>query len=352
VATAPERCVECGPAAALGADAHSGGASTVAPRQRSAKVSTLLVASTGGHLKQLHHLHRRLSSVDAPFCWATFDTPQSRSLLGEESVDFVRFVGGRDPINVVRNLRAARQILKDREVDTVVSTGSAIALPFFALATTRRLTCHYIESAARSHGPSITGRLISRIPRARLYSQYPSWAGNRWSYGGSVFDAFEPAASPSATPSRVQRAVVTLGTFRGYGFPRLLRRLREVLPSDAEVLWQTGDTDTSGLGISGHDAIPERDLIQAMGEADVVISHAGVGTALAALEVGICPLLVPRRLSYGEHVDDHQTQIASELHKRGLAISVEADDLTYDDLLTATRNRVTTLDVAPPFNTR
>ena len=158
----------------------------------------------------------------------------------------------------------------------------------------------------------MTGRLMGRIPGVCLYTQYPAWADKRWLYRGSVFDAFEPAASVHTTPSHLNRVVVTLGTYRGYGFPRLIERLIEILPPETDVLWQTGDTDTSGFGFSGHYAIPEQDLIQAMREADVVISHAGVGTALAALEVGVCPLLVPWRLSLGEHVDDHQIQVARE----------------------------------------
>jgi UDP-N-acetylglucosamine--N-acetylmuramyl-(pentapeptide) pyrophosphoryl-undecaprenol N-acetylglucosamine transferase len=314
-------------------------------------LTTLLVASTGGHLKEMHHLHRRLSGVAGPFRWVTFDTPQSRSLLDEETVDFVPFVGGRDPVNVMRNLAAARRILRDQQVDTVVSTGSAVALPFFALARMQRLPCHYIESAARSDRPSLTGRLISRIPGVHLYAQYPGWACGRWNYGGSVFDSFERTASSSERSSQLGKIVVALGTYRGYGFPRLIRRLLEILPSETDVLWQTGDTDTSGLGISGHYAIPERDLTQAMREADLVVAHAGVGTALAALEVGKCPLLVPRRLALREHVDDHQTQVASELSKRGLSVSIEADDLNYDHLLAAASNRVTMLAQAPAFMT-
>ncbi len=312
-------------------------------------MTTLLVASTGGHLKEMHHLYRRFSGIEGPFRWITFDTPQSRSLLSGEEVDFVRFVGGRDPINAMRNLPAARRAL--REVDTVVSTGSAVALPFFGLGRIQRLRCHYIESAARSDAPSITGRLIGSIPGIHLYAQYPGWARGQWDFRGSVFDSFQHAAPTDERPSRLDRAVVTLGTYRGYGFPRLIRRLQEVLPSETEVLWQTGDTDTSGLGISGHYAIPERDLTEAMREADVVVSHAGVGTALAALEVGKYPLLVPRRLSLREHVDDHQTQVASELSGRGLALSVEADDLDRDDLLAAAGHTVTTLAQAPPFVT-
>jgi UDP-N-acetylglucosamine--N-acetylmuramyl-(pentapeptide) pyrophosphoryl-undecaprenol N-acetylglucosamine transferase len=314
-------------------------------------LSTLFVASTGGHLKELHHLHERLSGIAGPFRWVTFDTPQSRSLLAGETVDFVPFVGGRDPVNVTRNLAAASRVLRDRQIDTVLSTGSAVALPYFWLARMRGLRCHYIESAARIDAPSMTGRLISRIPGVHLYAQYPGWTGGSWSYNGSVFDSFESMPAASQRPDTLAKVVVTLGTYRGYGFPRLIRRLLEILPSASEVLWQTGDTDTSDLGISGHYAIPEQELTTAMAEADVVVAHAGVGTALAAFEVGKCPLLVPRRLALGEHVDDHQTQIASELANRGLSISVAADELRYEDLLAAARGSVAMLATPPPFTT-
>ena len=224
------------------------------------ELTTLLVASTGGHLKQLHRLHRRLVGIDGPFRWATFDTPQSRSLLDGETVDFVHFVGGRDPGNVMRNVPLANAILRRHEVDTIVSTGSAVALPFFALARARGLNCHYIESAARSDGPSKTAGMIGRIPGVNLYAQYPAWAAGRWNYRGAVFDSFVPAERPAARPAQVRKVVVSLGTFKDYGFERLVRRLLEILPADAEVLWQTGDTDVSGLGIVGHNAIPEREL--------------------------------------------------------------------------------------------
>jgi UDP-N-acetylglucosamine transferase subunit ALG13 len=88
-----------------------------------------------------------------------------------------------------------------------------------------------------------------------------------------------------------------------------------------------------------------------MRDADVVVSHAGVGTALAAFGVGKCPLLVPRRASFREHVDDHQKQIATELVNRGLSMAVDADDLDYDDIVAASRKRVTMRTDAPPFVT-
>lgn len=313
--------------------------------------TTLLVASTGGHLKQLHRLHRRLAGVQGPFRWVTFDSAQSRSLLADETVEFVPFVGARDPLNVLRNAPEAHRMMRDHDIQTVVSTGAAVALPFFALARARGLRCHYIESAARSEGPSATGRLVSRIPGVFLYTQYPHWADGQWNYRGSVFDSFTAGELRERPSEGLKRVVVTLGTFRGYGFRRLVGRLLEVLPPRVEVLWQTGDTDTTDLAVEGHYAIPDRDLTQAMREADVVVAHAGVGTALAALEVGKCPVLVPRRLAHGEHVDDHQTQIARELGARGLSRSVEADALALEDLLAAARRRVTGLADDQPFRT-
>jgi UDP-N-acetylglucosamine--N-acetylmuramyl-(pentapeptide) pyrophosphoryl-undecaprenol N-acetylglucosamine transferase len=314
-------------------------------------VTTLLVASTGGHLKELHHLHGRLAGIEGPYRWATFDTPQSRSLLAGEAVEFVPFVGGRDPLNVARNFPRAHDALRGGEVEAVISTGSAVALPFFGLARARRIRCLYIESAARIDAPSLTGRLISRVPGVNRYSQYPGWKRRGWSFGGSVFDSFVPGPDRQPPGGALGKVVVTLGTYRGYPFTRLIRRLLEVLPPEVEVLWQTGDTDVGGLGIAGHRAIPEHELSAAMREADVVVAHAGVGTALAAFEVGKRPLLVPRRFALGEHVDDHQSQIAGELGERGLSVSVDADELGLDDLLAAAAGSVTSPAQAPAFAT-
>jgi UDP-N-acetylglucosamine--N-acetylmuramyl-(pentapeptide) pyrophosphoryl-undecaprenol N-acetylglucosamine transferase len=303
-------------------------------------VSTLLVASGGGHLKELHHLRDRVEGIEPPYSWVTFDTPQARSLLEGEEVDFVPFVGGRDPSGVARNLPHARRIFRRRQPDVVLSTGSAVALAYFAYGRAKGLPCHFVESAARIEGPSLSGKLMTRIPGVNLYTQYLSWADERWLYRGSVFDSFAGEERAAGRPERLDKVVVTLGTYRGYDFGRLVERLLEVLPAETEVLWQTGDTDVSRFGIGGHYAIPEAELTQAMQEADAVVAHAGVGTALAAFEVGVCPLLVPRRLALREHVDDHQIQIADELVKRDLAISVDASELRCEDLLAAGGRRV------------
>ncbi len=312
-------------------------------------MSTLLVASTGGHLKELHHLHGDLAGAREPFRWVTFETPQSRSMLASKQVDFVPFVDSRDVFNLMRTLPAARRIVNDPELESVVTTGAAVALPFVALARARGIACHYIESAARVEGPSITGRMLANFPGVNLYTQHARWASARWAYRGSVFDRFEPGPPLPEKEVPIAKVVVTVGTCH-HDFGRLLRRLLEVLPAGAEVVWQTGTTDTAGLPIAASPEIPEHELMAAIAAADLVVSHAGIGSAMAALECGKCPVLVPRRLGQSEQIDDHQTGIARELSRRGLAISVEADQVLHEHLREAARRTVVRRNQMPAFN--
>lgn len=309
----------------------------------------LLVASAGGHLKQLHRLRPRLVGLPDRVRWVTFDTPQSRSLLAGEEVVYARYTGPRDPVAVLRNTDVAARVLRQRPV-AVISTGSQLVLPFMGLARARQIPCHFIESAARSAGPSLTGRLLANVPGMRLYTQYRSSQSTRWRYGGSVLDGF---ASVDAEPvERLTRVVVVLGTMPGYGFRRLTERVLELVEPEADILWQTGATDVSGLPIKGNTAIPNLDLTQAMTEADVVIAHAGVGAALDALEAGRLPVLAPRRLHLGEHVDDHQIQVAAELAGRDLALVRDPDDLTRADLLAAASRRTVATTAGASFALR
>ena len=258
--------------------------------------STLLVASTGGHLAQLHRLRPRLDGVPERVVWVTFDTPQSRSLLAGERVHYVPLVEPRDLKTVLRNMRFARRLFKQHDVRAVVSTGSGVALSFLPLARASGIPTLYIDSAARSAGPSVTGRLLSLVPGLRLLCQYPAWAGNRWGYSGSVFDEFEP--EPAEPAPQVRKVVVTLGTI-GYPFDRLVRRLSEILPAHVEVFWQLGDTRVAPSTGEVTEMAPAAELKAEIAEADVVIAHAGVGSALGALEEGRSPVLVPRRAAHG-----------------------------------------------------
>jgi UDP-N-acetylglucosamine transferase subunit ALG13 len=308
-------------------------------------VTTLLVASTGGHLDELYDLVPRLGIGERR--WVTFDTEQSRSLLAGEDVVHVPPAYSRDLVGTVRDLIVARRMFRSGGYERVISTGASIAMAFFLPALAAGVECTYIESATRTEGPSLTGRLAARMPRVRRYTQYPTWAGDLWRYGGSIFDAFE--ATPRRRPPRIGKVVVTLGTQRRFAFPRLLKRLVEILPPELEVLWQVGATRIDRMPPGARDQVPAAELRTAMREADVVISHAGVGSALAAMQAGHRALYVPRRHAYGEHVDDHQVAMAGELDRRDLVVAREADRVELADLVEAASWTVQASRQVAPF---
>jgi UDP-N-acetylglucosamine--N-acetylmuramyl-(pentapeptide) pyrophosphoryl-undecaprenol N-acetylglucosamine transferase len=293
-------------------------------------MADLFVASGGGHLAQLYRLVERLPQPSEKRTWITFDTPQSRSLLAGQDVRYIPYTGSRAYMQTVRNSWRAHDLMRDGHYQRVISTGAAPALSFLPVARLHRVEPIYIESAARGDGPSLTGDLLSQIPGIHLYTQYEHWANRKWRYAGSVFDNFE--AAPLGSLQRVERIVVTLGTIGGFGFARLVKRLIGIIPAEVSVVWQVGSTDARELPIDGIVNLPSKKLDEEMKRADVVVAHAGVGSALAALDAGRCPVLVPREHVHGEHVDDHQKLIAAALDRRGLAIHRSVESLTYDDL--------------------
>jgi UDP-N-acetylglucosamine--N-acetylmuramyl-(pentapeptide) pyrophosphoryl-undecaprenol N-acetylglucosamine transferase len=300
-------------------------------------VTTLLVASEGGHLVELYQLSEFVCPP-GDRVWVTFDTPQSRSLLAGQDVRFAPFVGTRDLVGTARAARWARGFLRSGHFDTVISTGAGIALAVLPLASRMGADCYYIESATRTDGPSLTGRLLTPFRSLHLRTQHERWADQRWLHQVSVFDGFH--SFPLAEPAKPRSMVVSLGIHRGFGFRRLLERLVQIIPDDVEVLWQAGHTDTSGMGIDAHVSLPAPELSRAMVTSDVVLTHAGIGSVFSALQAGKHPVVAPRRKQFNEHVDDHQAGIARELDRLGLVTCVDAGKLEWADIVRAASWRV------------
>lgn len=297
-------------------------------------MTTMLVASSGGHFTQLAELWPRIEGVNKECVWVTFDSPQTRSMLRDQQVEYVPYIKPRGLGSVLRNVPQAFKLIRKYNVDAVISTGSAIALAYLPYSAVRGIPTHYIESATRVEGPSVTGKALSRVPGINFYNQHEIWSNDQWKYLGSVFDGFE-AVPLAAKPQSIKRAVVSVGTMEDYSFRDFFVRLADYLSDAESVLWQTGSTDVSDLNIDGKEVVPAHELEQAMREADVVIAHAGTGTALTSLRMGKRPILVPRDSSHGQHIDNHQFQTAALLDNMGLALSRKVEDLSKDDLLEA-----------------
>jgi UDP-N-acetylglucosamine--N-acetylmuramyl-(pentapeptide) pyrophosphoryl-undecaprenol N-acetylglucosamine transferase len=67
------------------------------------------------------------------------------------------------------------------------------------------------------------------------------------------------------------------------------------------------------------------------------------------MQAGHRALYVPRRRAYGEHVDDHQLEMARELQARDLVVAREASEVTMNDLEEAAAWTVRTSPEVPPF---
>jgi UDP-N-acetylglucosamine--N-acetylmuramyl-(pentapeptide) pyrophosphoryl-undecaprenol N-acetylglucosamine transferase len=313
-------------------------------------VSALLVCSVGGHLAELHTLVPRIPEAAGERLWVTFDTMQSRSLLAEEDVLYLDYTGPRDWRRILRHCgRARRLLIRGHPFEHAISTGSGIALSFLPWARLRGVPCHYIESYTRIEGPSATGRILGRLPGISTLTQHPRLAHGAWRHTGTVFDEYR-AGAPSGGSRAIRRVVVTLGTMRDYPFDRLVLALRELLPAGCEVLWQVSCTDLPGFAPERRIDIPQRELAESIGEADLVIAHCGCGSAMTALAAGKLPLLVPRRAAFGENVDDHQAQLGAELARRGLAVVREVEELDSDALRLAASGSVLRAPLPPRFS--
>jgi UDP-N-acetylglucosamine--N-acetylmuramyl-(pentapeptide) pyrophosphoryl-undecaprenol N-acetylglucosamine transferase len=244
---------------------------------------------------------------------------------------------------VIRSLPVAHGLQRQWHFSRAISTGSGLALGYLPYLAARGVRTHYIESATRLTGPSVTGRLLRAVPRIRLYTQYEHLAGGPWHYVGCVFDRF--VATKQREPAPVRRAVVALGTMTDFQFRRMLDALAPMLRPGGlleqeqgvgvDTLWQTGCTPADGLGIEAREWVPAAELDAAIARADVVITHAGTGSALSSLNAGRRPILIPRDEARNEIGDGHQHLLARELDRRGIAAHREPETVTVDDLLTA-----------------
>ena len=298
----------------------------------------LLVASTGGHLAQLNIWAERIGSAPDSI-WVTFDSPQSRSTLEERRALYVPYINPRDKGAACRAFaRIMREIDWRREDFTAaVSTGSAVGVAGLAAARLHKVPSFFFESVSRVFGPSMSGKLVGLDPWIQKSCQYEHWAGGKWKYRGSLLDSFETIPKVAVERPRI---FVTLGTIRPYRFDSLVDAVLATGMADDRTVWQLGTTTRTDLPGQSFEQVSSDDFDRYAKSADVVITHAGVGTLLHLFEMGIYPVAVPRRLSRDEMVDDHQIQIAQLLEGRGITAVREVGDLDAQTIISSSANAI------------
>jgi UDP-N-acetylglucosamine transferase subunit ALG13 len=123
--------------------------------------------------------------------------------------------------------------------------------------------------------------------------------------------------------------LVTVGTEQ-FPFNRLLLWVERAIQRGAiteEVLIQSGACTVTVQGATQVQLLKPEEFDKAISRARLVISHCGEGTFLKLRTLGKPFLLVARRHGLGEHVDDHQCDLANALSAIGAPVARMPQDV-------------------------
>lgn len=117
-----------------------------------------LVGSSGGHLTHLYMLKPIWKDMDR--FWVTFDKIDANSILKDEKVYHCYYPTNRNIKNLIKNTFLAIKVLHKEKPDLIISSGAAVAVPFFWLGKLRGAKTIYIEVFDRIDKSTLTGKLV------------------------------------------------------------------------------------------------------------------------------------------------------------------------------------------------
>ncbi|MFC5271566.1 glycosyltransferase [Adhaeribacter terreus] len=107
---------------------------------------------------------------------------------------------------------------------------------------------------------------------------------------------------------------VTIGTQAP--FDRLIKTLDEIAPQlEMSIVAQVFETRYKAKNIETFDFLNPTDFQKYFYKSDLIISHAGMGTIISALQSEKPILILPRLASLNEHRNDHQLATAKMFDK-------------------------------------
>jgi beta-1,4-N-acetylglucosaminyltransferase len=120
-----------------------------------------LVGSSGGHLTHLYML--KPFWQDKERFWVTFDKEDARDLLRDERMYTCYYPTNRSLKALFLNTRLAIKVIRKERPDLIISSGAAVAVPFFYFGKLFGAKLIYCEVFDRIDKPTITGKLVYPI---------------------------------------------------------------------------------------------------------------------------------------------------------------------------------------------
>jgi UDP-N-acetylglucosamine transferase subunit ALG13 len=131
--------------------------------------------------------------------------------------------------------------------------------------------------------------------------------------------------------------LLTVGT-HDQPFERAIDLVGPLVGTDRVVIQHGHTPPRLGLRAEWREFVSREEMEGLMRDASTVICHAGVGCIVTALTLGRMPIVIPRLSARGEHVDDHQLQIATAMHAAGM-VAVCDGEQGLDDAIRRTRSQ-------------
>jgi len=133
---------------------------------------------------------------------------------------------------------------------------------------------------------------------------------------------------------------VAVGTQK-FQFNRLLKEVDELVERriiTEPVFAQIGNSDYVPQNYSFQNFLSRDEFETKVKECSLLITHSGVATIMAGAKNNKPIVVVPRLAKYGEHVDDHQKQIAKMFAEQNIIVACEEDGSLKDALIKAKSN--------------
>lgn len=114
---------------------------------------------------------------------------------------------------------------------------------------------------------------------------------------------------------------VILGGVVEFDFSRLLKIMDELVEENVVdgkcVIAQRGHSKYIPHNYDSFPFVDGEKFNYYIEHADLIISHGGIASLISALEKNKKIIVFPRLAKYGEHLDDHQTEVGSIMSEQG-----------------------------------
>jgi UDP-N-acetylglucosamine:LPS N-acetylglucosamine transferase len=110
--------------------------------------------------------------------WVTLPGADVDYLLAGRDVTLAHGPTNRSIPKLVRNFAIAWRAIRRQRPDVILSTGAALAVPFFLIGRLHGCRLVYVESLTRTRGLSLSGRMVYPLA-TEFFVQWPGAAGGR-----------------------------------------------------------------------------------------------------------------------------------------------------------------------------